>query len=152
MKTNPYSRRSAVEAQEKLASIRATRVADPALALVTVTGCEVSVDKSLVRAYIAAPKGREAEVEAALARGHGRLRALLGKSLGWRVTPELDLRLDTTADVAERLERALSDVPPSSTLPGPSASAPTPAPTATPWARCSRWRGSSTPTGSARRT
>lgn len=113
MKQNANSRRLGIEARDRLAQILQTRMADPDLAFATVTGCDVSVDKSLVRAYIAAPKGREAEVEAALARGHGRLRALLGKSLGWRVTPELDLRLDTTADVAERIERALSDVPPS---------------------------------------
>ena len=112
MKTNPHSRRSAVEAQEKLASILATRVADPALALVTVTGCDVSVDRSLVRAYVACPRGTEDEVMAAFARAKGRIRALLGRALGWRVTPELDIRLDPTTEAAERITRALRDRPP----------------------------------------
>ena len=55
MKTNPYSRRSAEQAREKLAQILATRFSDPAITGATVTACEVSVDKSLVRAYMALP-------------------------------------------------------------------------------------------------
>ena len=40
------------------------------------------------------------------------VRSLLGRSLGWRVTPELDFRIDTSTDEAERIARALEVVPP----------------------------------------
>ena len=46
-----------------------------------------------------------------LARAKGRIRSLLGRALGWRVTPELVFRIDTTADEAERISRALQNVP-----------------------------------------
>ena len=112
MKQNQYSRRTNALAREKLASILLFEVSDPDLALVTVTGVEVSVDKSLLRAFVSCDAERYDEVTAALARAKGRIRSLLGRSLGWRVTPELDFRIDTTTDEAERIARALEDVPP----------------------------------------
>lgn len=112
MKQNQYSRRTNELAREKLASILLFEVSDPDLALVTVTGVEVSVDKSLLRAYVSCEADRYDEVTAALGRAKGRIRALLGRSLNWRVTPELDFRIDTTTDEAERITRALEVVPP----------------------------------------
>ena len=112
MKQNQYSRRTNALAREKLASILLFEVSDPDLALVTVTGVEVSVDKSLLRAFVSCDADRYDEVTAALARARGRIRSLLGRSLGWRVTPELDFRIDTTTDEAERIARALEEVPP----------------------------------------
>lgn len=112
MKQNQYSRRTGEIAREKLASILLFQMADPALSLVTVTGVEVSVDRSLLRAYVSCERERYDEVAAALERGKGRIRSLLGRALGWRVTPELDFRIDTTTDEAERIARALEDVPP----------------------------------------
>ena len=111
MKQNQYSRRTNALAREKLASILLFEVSDPDLALVTVTGVEVSVDKSLLRAFVSCDAERYDEVTAALARAKGRIRSLLGRSLGWRVTPELDFRIDTTTDEAERISRALEDAP-----------------------------------------
>ena len=37
---------------------------------------------------------------------------MLGRSLGWRVTPDIVFIIDTTADEAERIAIALEDVPP----------------------------------------
>ena len=99
------------QAREKLGYILLFEVSDPDLQLVTLTGCEVSVDKSLVVAYVSCDSGRYDEVTAALARAKGRIRSLLGRALGWRVTPELVFRIDTTADEAERISRALQNVP-----------------------------------------
>ncbi len=112
MKQNRNSRRINEQAREKLASILLFEISDPDLALVTVTGVEVSVDKSFMRAYISCDNDRYDEVSAALGRAKGRVRALLGRSLGWRVTPELDFRIDVTTDEAERIARALEVVPP----------------------------------------
>ena len=112
MKQNESSRRNNEQAREKLASILLFEVADPALSLVTVTGCEVSTDKSVLRAYVSCDKSRYDEVTAALSRAKGHIRSLLGRALGWRVTPELIFQIDTTADDAERIAHALEDVPP----------------------------------------
>ena len=111
MKQNQHSRRTNEQARVKLANILLFEVSDPALSLVTITGVEVSVDKSYLRAYVSCDAGRYDEVTAALARARGRIRSLLGRSLGWRVTPELDFRIDTTTDEAERIARALEDAP-----------------------------------------
>lgn len=112
MKQNSNSRRSGEIAREKLASILLFEVADPDLDLVTLTGCEVSVDRSFVRAYVTCEPERYESVMAALERAHGRIRALLGRALGWRVTPELAFSIDTSTDEAERIARALENRPP----------------------------------------
>ena len=101
----------AQQAREKLGYILLFEVSDPDLQLVTLTGCEVSIDKSVVVAYVSCEASRYEAVTAALTRAKGRLRSLLGHALGWRVTPELVFRIDTTADEAERISRALQNVP-----------------------------------------
>jgi len=111
VKQNQNSRRSGEIAREKLASILLFEVADPDLALVTVTGAEVSVDRTYVRAYVSCEPERYDEVMAALGRAKGRIRSLLGRSLGWRVTPELSFHIDTSTDEAECIARALQNVP-----------------------------------------
>ena len=111
MKQNQHSRRTNEQARVKLANILLFEISDPDLALVTITGVEVSVDKSYLRAYVSCDADRYDEVTAALARAKGRIRTLLGRSLGWRVTPELAFHIDTTTDEAERISRALEDVP-----------------------------------------
>lgn len=112
MKQNQHSRRTNEIAHEKLATIMLFEVSDPDLQLVTVTGVEVSVDKSFMRAYVSCEASRYEEVSAALERAKGRIRSLLGHALGWRVTPELAFQIDTTTDEAERISRALENVPP----------------------------------------
>lgn len=112
MKQNQASRRINEQAREKLANILLFEVADPDLALVSLTGVEVSVDKSFMRAYVSCEPERYDEVLEALRRARGRIRGLLGRSLGWRVTPEIVFEIDTTEDEAERIARALNDIPP----------------------------------------
>lgn len=112
MKQNQHSRRTNEIAREKLATIMLFEVSDPDLQLVTVTGVEVSVDKSFMRAYVSCDDSRYDEVSAALERAKGRIRSFLGHALGWRVTPELAFQIDTTTDEAERISRALENVPP----------------------------------------
>ncbi len=112
MKQQPYSRRMNEAAREKLGYILLFELSDPALDLVTLTDVEVSLDKSFMRAYVNCDADRYDEVLHALTRAKGRIRSLLGHALGWRVTPEIDFRIDTTLDDAERLQVALQDVPP----------------------------------------
>ncbi len=112
MKQNRNSRRINEQAREKLAQILLFEIADPDLMLVTLTGVEVSVDKSVLRAYVSCEADRYEVVSDALERAKGRIRSLLGRALGWRVTPEVVFQIDTTTDEAERIARALEDVPP----------------------------------------
>jgi ribosome-binding factor A len=111
MKQNSSSRKLNAEARAKIASILLTEVADPRLDLITVTGCEVSIDRSLCKVYIAAPKERYDQVRVGLESARKRVRYLLGRSLDWRVTPELVFIIDATTDEAERIEKALRNVP-----------------------------------------
>ncbi len=113
MKQNQTSRRLAESAQQKLATILLFEISDPRLEFVTVTDCEVSVDRSLCRAYVSCEPDRYDEVLKALEGAKGKIRSLLGSSLGWRVTPELIFAIDRSADEAARISRALQDVPPS---------------------------------------
>ena len=112
MKQNSASRRNGEIAREKLASILLFEVSDPDLDLVTLTGCDVSVDRSFIRAYVSCEPERYDSVIEALGRAKGRIRSLLGHALGWRVTPELAFQIDTSTDEAERIARALEVVPP----------------------------------------
>ena len=96
MKQNSNSRRMAELAREKLGYILLFEVSDPDLDLVTLTGCEVSLDKSILRAYVSCEESRYDDVRAALARAKGRIRSLLGHALGWRVTPDIVFEIDTT--------------------------------------------------------
>jgi ribosome-binding factor A len=66
----------------------------------------------MLRAYISCETSRYEEVQEALGRAKGRIRSLLGRSLGWRVTPDIVFVIDTTTDEAERIAHALEDVPP----------------------------------------
>ena len=112
MKQNQNTRRLGEQAREKLGYILLFEVSDPDLALVTLTGVEVAIDRSVMRAYVSCDASRYEAVEAALARAKGRIRSLLGHALGWRVTPELIFEIDTTADEAERIGAVLQDEPP----------------------------------------
>ena len=103
MKQNEATRRLAQEAREKIATILHTEISDPRLRDITITGCEVSVDRSLCKVYVAARPGTYDEVLAGLESAKGRIRSLLGRSLSWRVTPELVFSIDTSTDEAMRI-------------------------------------------------
>ena len=54
---------------------------------------------------------------AGLESAKGRIRSLLGRSLTWRVTPELFFVIDTSTDQAMRITEALKNVPPTMGVP-----------------------------------
>ena len=112
MKQIPSSRKTNEIARERIAQILLTQVSDPRLAMVTVTGCEVAIDRSVCNVYISADRASYDEVKAGLEAAKGRIRYLLGKGLDWRVTPELRFMIDATVDEAERIAEALKVVPP----------------------------------------
>lgn len=112
MKQNNVTRRLAEQLREKLGYILLFEIADPRLDLVTVTGVEVSQDRSYARIFVTCEGARYEEVLSALGAAKGRIRSLLARALDWRVVPELDFRIDKSTDEAERIALALENVPP----------------------------------------
>ena len=111
MKQTNATRRAAEQLREKLGSILMFEISDPRLDLVTVTAVEVSIDRSFARIYVSCEASRYDEVMEAFADAKGRIRSLLARSLGWRQAPELSFKIDTSTDEAERIARALENVP-----------------------------------------
>lgn len=112
MKQNNVTRRLAEQLREKLGYILLFEIADPRLDLVTITGVEVSQDRSYARIFVSCEGARYEEVLGALGAAKGRIRSLLARALDWRVVPELDFRIDRSTDEAERIALALENVPP----------------------------------------
>lgn len=109
MKQTPTSRRVNEELREKIANVLLFQIADPRLELVTVTDVEVSKDREVANVYVSAEANRYDEVMEGLEAAKGRIRSLVGKSLGWRVTPELRFFIDPSVDAAERIASLFSD-------------------------------------------
>jgi ribosome-binding factor A len=112
MKQTPNSRRLSETAREIVASIIATEVSDPRLELITVTGAEVSPDRSVINVYVSTDPDRYDEVLAGLNSAKGRIRTLVGNAVTWRVTPELRFYIDESVDSGMAIEEALREVPP----------------------------------------
>ncbi len=108
MKQNSSSRKVNEQAREVIASILLFEISDPELNLVTITGCEVSFDRSMCNVYYSADKDRYEKVASAFTRASGRIRSLMAKKLSWRVAPELRFMLDRSVDTAERIAGALA--------------------------------------------
>ncbi len=117
MKQTSTSRKNNQIARDKIAMIIMTEISDPRLDMITVTDAEVSRDRSVCNVYISADADRYDDVFAGLESARGRIRSLLGKSLKWRVTPELRFMIDDTIDVAEKIEKALLNVPETMNIP-----------------------------------
>ena len=104
--------------QRELANLLLTEVNDPRLAGVVVSAVEVSRDLSHARVYLTLPlraegAGDEAPL-AALAKASGYLRRQLASRLHIRAVPQLQFEEDRTLDEADRIERLLGSVKPSS--------------------------------------
>ena len=108
MKQGSSSRKVNEQAREVIASILLFEISDPELNLVTITGCEVSFDRSMCNVYYSADKDRYEKVAAAFTRASGRIRSLMAKKLSWRFAPELRFMLDRSVDTAERIAGALA--------------------------------------------
>ena len=103
MKQTQATRRLGEQLREKLAQILLFEISDPRLDLVTLTGVEVSIDKSFARVYVSCEPERYDEVMDALDAAKGRIRSILARSLDWRVTPALDFKIDPSTDGRRRL-------------------------------------------------
>lgn len=108
MKQSASNRKVNEQAREVIASILLFDVSDPRLHLVTITGCEVSYDRSACNVYYTTDPERYPEVQAAFEQAAGHIRSLMAKKLSWRVAPELRFHLDKSVDQAEAIGAALA--------------------------------------------
>ncbi len=108
MKQSPSSRRVNEQLREVVSSIILFEMSDPRLERVTITGCEVSFDRSVANVFYTTDKSEYVSCADALQRSAGRIRSLVARRLSWRVAPELRFVLDTTVDQAERIGAALA--------------------------------------------
>lgn len=87
MKQSASNRKVNEQAREVIASILLFDVSDPRLHLVTITGCEVSYDRSVCNVYYTTDPERYAGAQAAFEAAAGHIRSLMAKKLSWRVAP-----------------------------------------------------------------
>ena len=107
MKQNSSSRRVNEQARQVIAETLMFDIADPRLSMVTITGCEVSFDRTACNVYYTTSPDSYEEVEQAFAGARGRIRSVLAKKLSWRTSPELRFFVDKSVDEAERIAQAL---------------------------------------------
>lgn len=98
------SRKVNTVARAALADLLLTEFSDPRLELVTVTDVRVSRDRSVATVLVSSSPEHYEDTMAGLESAKGRLRSLLGRELGWRVTPELRFVIDTGVDHAQDID------------------------------------------------
>lgn len=107
MKQSSSNRRVNEQAREVIANALLFDISDPRLSMVTITGCEVSYDRSYCNVFYTTDSKSYEDAAKAFESAGGRIRSLMAKRLSWRVAPELRFHLDSSVDQAERIERAL---------------------------------------------
>ncbi len=95
--------------QRRLAEILAKRVSDPRLAGARVTGVEPAADFSAARVFVRGFANPSEALEA-LNKAGPYIRRLLGEGLPLRRVPELDFRIDTSLERAERVDEILREL------------------------------------------
>ena len=107
MKQSASSRKINEQAREVIASIVTYDLSDPRLSLATITGCEVSFDRSVCNVYYTCEPNRYTSTARSFEKAKGAIRSLMARRLSWRVAPELRFILDESVDEAERIAVAL---------------------------------------------
>lgn len=107
MKQNASNRRVNEQARQVIAETLMFEMSDPRLSMITITGCEVSFDRSVCNVYFTCMPDTYDETLEALQKAGGHIRSVLAKKLSWRTSPELRFFLDKSVDEAERIARAL---------------------------------------------
>lgn len=108
MKQSSSNRKVNEQAREVIAGILLFEISDPRLEMVTITGCEVSYDRSVCNVFYTTEPERYDAVAEAFSKAAGRIRSLMARQLSWRVAPELRFLLDQSVDQAERIASALA--------------------------------------------
>lgn len=96
------------QAREVIANALLFDVSDPRLNMVTITGCEVSFDRSVCNVFYTAEPSEYEAVAAAFEKAAGHIRSVMARNLDWRVAPQLRFMLDASVDEAQAIEAALA--------------------------------------------
>ena len=88
MKQSSSNRKVNEQAREVIAGILLFEISDPRLELVTITGCEVSYDRSVCNVFYTTEPDRYEDVAAAFQKASGRIRSLMARKLSWRIARE----------------------------------------------------------------
>ncbi|HEU5311722.1 MAG TPA: 30S ribosome-binding factor RbfA [Candidatus Eisenbacteria bacterium] len=109
---SPRTRRVADRIMVEMAEILSSRVEDPRLRTLTVTGAKVSRDLSSARVWVSGnvPEDEEHSVLGALAHAAPYFRSLLAPRLQLRIVPTLQFEIDRSIDAGARIERLLRDL------------------------------------------
>jgi ribosome-binding factor A len=86
------------------------RMSDPRLAMVTVTGVDVTRDLRYAKVYYAALGRRDDEIEVALRKAAPHLRGVLGRQVRLKYLPELEFILDPAIEQGQRVEEILRSI------------------------------------------
>jgi ribosome-binding factor A len=112
MVSDARAHRVAERIRRELADMLVTQIADPRLAMVTVT--DVVVDRELAYAtvYVSAIEGdpRREQLLGALRNARGHLRSQLAGRIPLRTFPDLRFRFDTSQDRGARVEALLEQL------------------------------------------
>lgn len=98
--------------QQYMSELLQRELKDPRLGFVTVTRAEVSQDLKYARIYVSvmgSPDEQKASM-AALESGKGFIRREIGHRLNLRAVPEIQFRLDTSAEYSDRINRLLNEL------------------------------------------
>lgn len=98
----------------ELSGILQRDISDPDLGFLTVTEVEISADLQYAKVYVSSLSKQQERQKtlAVLKRRAGHIRHLLAQRANMRFTPELDFRMDDTAERAESIDRILQKVKP----------------------------------------
>lgn len=109
---SPRTRRVADRIVEELAECLTSKVEDPRLRTLTVTGARVSRDLSAARVWVSGnvPPAEEPSVLKALAHAAPFLRSYLAPRLGLRIVPTLQFEIDRSIETGTRIEQLLRDL------------------------------------------
>ena len=96
----------------EIADIVRRDLADPDIGFITITGVEVSADLRHARVFLSVLGDEQATRRSmgAVIRARKVIRGLLGDRLDMRYVPELTIKLDDTAERAQRMETLLREV------------------------------------------
>ncbi len=114
MKQTKRTRQLSDVIQRDLADIIRREVRDPGLGFVTIAGVEVATDLKLARIHVSVFGSEEEQTKSLeILKAHrGAIRSALASRLHTRHTPDLDFKLDHTAERAGRIEELLREVLP----------------------------------------
>src|SRR6476661_733647 len=98
--------------QQHMSYLLQRELKDPRIGFVTVTRVEVSHDLKYARIYVSVmgtPEEQRSTMDA-FESGKGFIRREIGQRLDLRAVPELNFRLDTSAEYSDRINRLLNEI------------------------------------------